>query len=60
MSSKTNKVFSLYIKMTNNYYQQHKEKLRKESREKYQNFTEEEKEKQCQYHDERHRNLSEE
>ena len=46
--------------MTNNYYQQHKEKLRKESPEKYQNFTEEEKEKQCQYHDERNRNLSEE
>ena len=60
MSSKTNKVFFLYIKMTNNYYQQHKEKLRKESREKYQNITEEEKEKKCQYHDERHRNLSEE
>ena len=29
--------------MANNYYQKHKEKLRKEDREKYQNFSEEEK-----------------
>ena len=30
--------------MTNNYYQKHKERLRKEKRK---NFTEEEKEKRC-------------
>ena len=29
--------------MTTNYYQRHKEKLRKKSREKYQNLSEEEK-----------------
>ena len=32
--------FCLYIKMTNNYYQKHKIRLRKESRKKYQNFSE--------------------
>ena len=31
--------------MVNNYYQKHKEKLRKEAREKYENLSEEEKEK---------------
>ena len=31
--------------MTINYYQKHKEKLRKEARERHQNFSEEEKEK---------------
>ena len=31
--------------MTNYYYQKHKEKLRKEARERYQNLSEEEKEK---------------
>ena len=31
--------------MTTNYYQRHKEKLRKKSREKYQNLSEEEKDK---------------
>ena len=32
----------LYIKMVNNYYQKHKERLRKEALERYQSFTEEE------------------
>ena len=31
--------------MTTNYYQKHKEKLRKEARERYQNLSEEKKEK---------------
>ena len=31
--------------MTNKYYQQHKEELRTETRERYQNLSEEEKEK---------------
>ena len=31
--------------MVNKYYQKHKEKLQKESRERYQNLSEEEKEK---------------
>ena len=31
--------------MTNNYYQNHKERLQKEAREKYQNHSEEEKDK---------------
>ena len=31
--------------MTNNYYQKHKEKLRKEACKRYQNLSEEEKEK---------------
>ena len=35
---------SLYIEITNNYYQKRKEKLQKEARERYQNFSEEEKE----------------
>ena len=46
---KTNKtffiVFFLYRKMTNNYCQKHKERLRKEARKKYQNLSEEEKDK---------------
>ena len=37
--------FFLYIKMTNNYYQKHKEQLRKEARERYQNLSKEEKDK---------------
>ena len=37
--------FFLYIKIRNNYYQKHKEKLRKESQERYQNLSEEEKDK---------------
>ena len=31
--------------MTTNYYQKHKEKLRKEARKRYQNLSEEEKDK---------------
>ena len=38
-------VFFLYIKMVNNYYQKHKEKLSKQARERHQNFSEEEKTK---------------
>ena len=45
--------------MTNNYYQKHKERLRKEAQERYQNLSEEEKEKKRQYHRERNKNLSE-
>ena len=41
-------------------YQKHKEKLRKEARERYQNLSEEEKYKKRQYARERYRNLSEE
>ena len=42
----TNKnVFCIYIKMVNKYYQKNKEKLQKEAREIYQNFSEEEKDK---------------
>ena len=37
--------FFLYIKITNNDYQKHKERLRKEAREKYQNLSDEEKDK---------------
>ena len=36
--------FFVYIKMVNKYYQKHKEKLRKEAREIYQNISEKEKE----------------
>ena len=32
-------IFFLYIKMTTNYYQKHKEKLRKEAQERYQNLS---------------------
>ena len=35
----------MYIKITNTYYQKHKESLRKEARERYQNFSEEQKQK---------------
>ena len=35
--------------MVNKYYQKHKEKLRKESRERYQNLSEEDKEKKIEY-----------
>ena len=37
--------FFLYTKMINKYYQNHKEKLRKEARERYQYLSEEIKEK---------------
>ena len=36
-------IFFLYINVTNNYYQKHKEKLRKEACERYQNLFEEKK-----------------
>ena len=39
-----------FIKNGKNYYQKHKERLRKEASERYQNFTEEEKEKRHQYY----------
>ena len=35
--------FFLFIKVTNNYYQKHKERLVKKAREKYQNYSEKEK-----------------
>ena len=38
-------IFFAYIKMVNKYYQKHKERLRKEARERYQNLSEEEKDK---------------
>ena len=37
--------FFLYIKIATNYYQKHKEKLRKKDRKRYQNLSEEEKDK---------------
>ena len=36
-------LFFLFIKVTNNYYQKHKERLVKKVREKYQNYSEKEK-----------------
>ena len=39
-----------YIKMVNKYYQENKEKPRKEAFERYQNISEKEKEKMSQYH----------
>ena len=38
-------LFFLYIKISNNYYQKHKERLQKETHGKYQNLCEEEKNK---------------
>ena len=52
--------FFLYIKITNNYYQKHKERLRKEAREKYQNLSEEEKGKRQKETREGYQNLAEE
>ena len=50
-SEKTDKntflYFFLYIKMTSNYYQKHKEKLWKEACRRYQNLSEEGKEKKA-------------
>ena len=46
--------------MTINYYQKHKEKLRKEARERHQNLSEEEKEKRQKNAQGRYENLSEE
>ena len=37
--------FFLYIKITNNYYQKHKENLQEETHKRYQNISAEEKEK---------------
>ena len=46
---RTNKIFFikffLYIKITNNYYQKHKEKPQKEAGDRYQSLSEEEKTK---------------
>ena len=39
------KMFFLYIKMSNNYYQKSKERLPKKARERYQNLSEKEKSK---------------
>ena len=44
--------------MVNKYYQKHKEKLRKEARERYQNLSEEEKEKRRKKVRDRYQNLS--
>ena len=44
----------------NKYYQKNKEKLWKETRERYQNLSEEEKEKKHHYHRDQTKNLSEE
>ena len=52
--------FFLYIKITNNYYQKHKERLRKEAREKYQNLSEEEKGQRQKEAREGYQNLAEE
>ena len=38
-------ILFLYIKMVNEYYQKHKERLQKETRGRYQNFSEEERNK---------------
>ena len=38
-------ILFLYIKMVNEYYQKHKERLQKETRERYQNLSEEERNK---------------
>ena len=46
--------------MVNKYYQKHKEKLRKETRERYQNLSEEEKEKRRKKARDTYQNLSEE
>ena len=46
--------------MKNKCCQKHKEKLRKETCERYQNLSEEVKEKNCQYHSEGNKNISEE
>ena len=53
-------IFFLYIKMTTNYYQKHKEKLRKEARERCQNLSEEEKDKKRKQIRERYQNFNKE
>ena len=49
----------LYIKITNNCYQKHKEKLSKKAHERYLNLSEEEKEKKDWYGCKRLKNLLE-
>ena len=46
--------------MTNKYYQKHKERLRKDAHERYQNFSEGEKDKKRKNVRERYQNLPEE
>ena len=46
--------------MTNKYYQKHKERLRKEAREKYQNLSKEEKDKKRKNARERYQNFPKE
>ena len=46
----------LYIKMTNNYYEKNKEKLRKKAPERYQSLSEEEKDKRQKKDQERYQN----
>ena len=50
----------MYIKMINNYYQKHKERLPKEARETNQNVSEEEKDKRRKKARERYQNFTEE
>ena len=64
MIQKANKIFLiiffLYIKMTNNYYQRHKERLRQEAHKRYQNLPEEKKDKRRKKASERYQNFTEE
>ena len=53
-------MFFVDIKRVNKYYQKHKEKLRKQVRERYQNLSEKEKEKRQRKARDRYQNLSEE
>ena len=51
---------NLYIKMTNNYHKKHKENLRQESPERYQNISEKGKDKKMQKKaQERYQNFTE-
>ena len=54
------KIFFQCVELVNEYQRKHKEKLRKEVHERYQNLSEEEKERKPQYFQERNMNLSEE
>ena len=56
---KIEKIISI-LKMVNKYYQSHKEKIPKETRKKYQNFSEEEKVKRRKKAQERLQNFTEE
>ena len=49
----------MYVKMVNKYYQRNRERLRKETCERYQNLSEEEKEKRRKKARDRYKNLSE-